>query len=141
MKYQLIIDKDKEETIVITAHERNDLILEIEKLLNPNSQLIGYYENEIVPLDVLDIFAFFTDNGRVYANTKDKNYLIKERIYHLEETLESFIKINQGCLINLSKIKRFETSIGGSIKVIMKNNFSDYISRRELTNVKRRVGL
>ena len=60
----------------------------------------------------------------------------------MEELLDnSFIKINQGCIVNINKILKFDSSITGSIKVILKNGFNDYISRRELKNVKRRIGL
>ena len=142
MRYRLIIDKEQEESILITAHEKNNLIIEIEKLINDNSlNLIGYDEDLVVPLNINDVYAFYTDNGKVYASTKDKSYMVKERVYQLLENLESFIKINQGCLINSKKILCFESSISGSVKVILKNNFWDYISRRELKNVKRRLGL
>lgn len=143
MKYKLIIDNEKEESIVITAHERNDLIVEIEKLIKNNElNLIGYQEDKMIPLVVNDIYSFYTKNGKIYATTKNENYFIKQRLYQLlEELNETFIKINQGCLINIKKIQRFESSIGGSIKVVLKNGFSDYVSRRELKNVKRRLGL
>ena len=142
LRYRLIIDKEQEESILITAHEKNNLIIEIEKLINDNSlNLIGYDEDLVVPLNINDVYAFYTDNGKVYASTKDKSYMVKERVYQLLENLESFIKINQGCLINSKKILCFESSISGSVKVILKNNFWDYISRRELKNVKRRLGL
>ena len=52
-----------------------------------------------------------------------------------------FIKINQSCLANKTKIKRFETTIGGALKVVFKNGYIDFISRRELKNVKNRMGL
>ena len=81
-----------------------------------------------------------------FRKVENKTYnfcgLIKERIYQVEELLDnSFIKINQGCIVNINKILKFDSSITGSIKVILKNGFSDYISRRELKNVKRRIGL
>ena len=103
--------------------------------------LLGYYEDEIVQINPVEVYAFYTKSGKIYASMIDKDYLIKERIYKLEEVLESFMKINQGCLVNKHKIKRFESSMSGSINVVMKNGFSDYISRRELKNVKRRMGL
>lgn len=142
MKYKLIIDNEQEESIVITAHEKSNLILDIEKLINDNKlNLIGYFEDEIIQINPLEVYCFYTKNGKIYASMKDKDYQIKERIYKLEEALESFIKINQGCLVSKHKIKRFESSISGMINVVMKNGYSDYISRRELKNVKRRMGL
>ena len=143
MKYKLIIDDKQEESIVITAHSKTDLIKEIEALIAKDSlKLYGYKDEQIVPLDKNEVYAFYTLDGKVYASVKDDILLIKERIYQLEESFsETFIKVNQGCLINIKKIAKFETNLGGSIKVVMKNGYSDYISRRELQNVKRRMGL
>lgn len=143
MKYTLIIDELKEESIVVTAHKKNKLIFEIENLIkNDSFKLIGYKDEKSFPLNILDVYAFYTYDGKVYAKTKSEDYLVRERIYKIEEyTQELFVKINQGCLVNVKMILRFDSNIGGSIKVTLKNNFSDYISRRELKNVKRRIGL
>ncbi len=143
MKYELIIDKEKEESIIIRAHEKTELINQIEELLKMSEcKVIGYYEDEIIPVNFNEVFAIYTRDSKVYINVNNKDYLIKERLYQIEEMLDtSFVKINQGCIVNIKKILKFENSITGSIKVILKNGFSDYISRRELKNVKRRIGL
>ena len=143
MRYQLIIDKDKEESIIITAHEKTEKIVMIEKIINVNDQkLMAYDEDEILPINLNNVYAFYTNDSKVFVKIKDNDYLIKERIYQIEELLDdSFVKINQGCIVNINKILKFDSSITGSIKVVLKNGFSDYISRRELKNVKRRLGL
>ena len=143
MKYKLIIDQDKEESVVITVHEKNDLVFEIEKLINSKSlRIIGYKDDEIYPLELGEIYSFYTFDGKVFAKCKNIDYMVKERIYQLEKYCdELFVKINQGCLVNIKKILKFESDLGGFIKVVMKNGFTDYISRRELKNVKRRLGL
>jgi DNA-binding LytR/AlgR family response regulator len=143
LKYELIIDKEKEESIIIRAHEKTELINQIEELLKMSEcKVIGYYEDEIIPVNFNEVFAIYTRDSKVYINVNNKDYLIKERLYQIEEMLDtSFVKINQGCIVNIKKILKFENSITGSIKVILKNGFSDYISRRELKNVKRRIGL
>ena len=143
MRYQLIIDKDKEESIIITAHEKTEKIVMIEKIINVNDQkIMAYDEDEILPINLNNVYAFYTNDSKVFVKMKDSDYLIKERIYQIEELLDdSFVKINQGCIVNINKILKFDSSITGSIKVVLKNGFSDYISRRELKNVKRRLGL
>lgn len=143
VKYQLVIDEEKEESIVITVHKKTDLIAEIEELLNREKvNLLGYKDNQIFSLEIDEIYAFYTQDSKVYALLKNDSYLVKERLYQLEELVRnSFLKINQGCLVNFNKILKFESNIGGSIKVVLKNNYFDYISRRELKNVKRRMGL
>ena len=68
--------------------------------------------------------------------------MIKNRLYQIEEIVDSnFIKINQSCIANINQIKKFDATLGASLLVIFKNGHSDYISRRELKNVKRRLGL
>ena len=143
MRYQLIIDKDKEESIIITAHEKTEKIVMIEKIINVNDQkLMAYDEDEILPINLNNVYAFYTNDSKVFVKMKDNDYLIKERIYQIEELLDdSFVKINQGCIVNINKILKFDSSITGAIKDVLKNGFSDYISRRELKNVKRRLGL
>ena len=56
MKYQLIIDKDKDEEIVIVAHEKNKLINEIERLIKgSNINLFGYKDDKIINLTLDEI--------------------------------------------------------------------------------------
>ena len=52
-----------------------------------------------------------------------------------------FIKINQSTVANITKIERFETSIGGSLSVRFKNGYRDYVSRRNLKKIKERMGI
>ena len=143
MKYTLILDETKEETITIIAHKKNELITEIEKLINKEKFILfGFIGDDIVPLDLSDVYAIYTSDNKVYAKTKSETLLLRERLYRIEENIsDDFIKINQGCIINLKKVLKFESNLNASIKVVLKNGFSDYISRRELKNVKRRLGL
>ena len=141
MKYELILDENEEESIVIRAHHRNEMIIQIENIIK-NNKLLGYGNGEIVPLSLSDVYVFYTSNGKVFASMGKEVYELKERIYNIEGIVDdSFVKINQGCIVNVNRILKFDSSITGCIKVILKNGFSDYISRRELKNVKRRLGL
>lgn len=141
MKYELIIDEKEEESIVIRAHSRNEMIIQIENIIKGN-KLLGYGDGEIVPLSLSDVYVFYTSNGKVFASMGNEVYELKERIYNIESIVDdSFVKINQGCIVNVNRILKFDSSITGCIKIILKNGFSDYISRRELKNVKRRLGL
>ena len=68
--------------------------------------------------------------------------LIKYRLYQIEEIAPtSFIKINKSCLVNKHYIKRFYSSWGGSLYVQLKNNESDYISRRQTKIVMERMNI
>jgi len=143
MKCYTYINDNEEEKVLIYAHDRTRLVEDIESLvLSSEVDLTGNCDSEIIKIDINDVACFISDNNKVYALIGDKKYQIKYRLYQIEElNLNIFIKINQSCLANKTKIKRFETTIGGTLKVVFKNGYIDFISRRELKNVKKRMGL
>ena len=143
MKCYTYIEKTDEEKVLIYANERTKLVDEIESLISlTNVDLTGTFNDEIIKIDISEVSCFISENNKVFALINDKKYQIKQRLYQIEEmNLESFIKINQSCLANKKKIKKFESTIGGSLRVVFKNGYIDYISRRELKNVKERMGL
>ena len=119
MKYKLIIDETKEEEIIIIAHKKKEIFDEIERLiLNENDNLIGYLNEEIIMLSYNDVACFISENNKVFALVNDKKYLIKKRLYQLEESIDNnFIKINQSCIANIKQIKKFQTSFNGFLEV------------------------
>ncbi len=143
MKFTVITDCDREEEIVIYAHQRSKLIDEIESLVKGKSEMLnGYLRGEIVKLDPCDVFCFTVEDGKVYAVCENEKYLLKIRIYQLQEMLdENFIKINQSSIANIKRIKKFDASVYGTLKVIFKNGYIDYVSRRNIKTVKERLGL
>jgi len=143
MKCYTYIEDVEEEKILIYAKERTKLVDEIESLvISSDIDLTGIYNEEIVKININDVSCFISENNKVFALVNDKKYQIRRRLYQIEElNLNTFIKLNQSCIANKRKIKKFESTIGGSIKVIFKNGYIDYISRRELKNVKERMGL
>lgn len=142
MKITIITDKTKDEEIIIRVHERTELIEKIEKLVNETSDgFIGYKENEAMMLDINDVNCFITENNKVFAMT-DEKLLIKERLYRIEEKVgDNFIKINQSCIANISKIVKVQATFSGSLSVVFRNGYTDYISRRNLKKVKERLGV
>ncbi len=143
MKCYTYIEETTEEKVLIYAKERTKLIDEIESLVESvNIDLTGIFNDEIIKIDINDVICFLSENNKVFALINDKKYQIKQRLYQIEDmNLDKFIKINQSCLANKKKIKKFESTIGGSLKVVFKNGYVDYISRREVKNVKQRMGL
>ena len=142
MKCRTVIDKDREEEVVIYVHEKNSLSYEIEELvLGKSLELFGYKDKNIVKLSPSDVFCFTVENNKVYALCEREKYQIKQRLYLLEEILDSdFVKINQSCIANIRKISKFDTSITGTLMVSFKNGYRDYVSRRQMKKVKERMG-
>ena len=140
MKCTTIIDKDREEEVVIYLHGENEISAKIEALVSEGERrLVGYEGDSMLNLSPGDISCFFTDGGRVYALIDKRRVRVKERLYELEEMLGAgFVKINQSCLANIKMIKRFDVTLGGALRVEFKNGYRDYVSRRQMKTVKER---
>ena len=143
MKCTVIIDPACQEEILIRARTRSELVERLEALATQvPAELIGYRESEMAVLHPADIFCFTVDAHRVLALTDTGEWQVKLRLYALEERLGAdFVRINQSCIVNIRQIQRFDSSLGGALRVTLKNGFRDYVSRRQLRAAKERMGL
>ncbi len=142
MKISIFIDKNRDEEIQIYAHEESELLNQIKTLVSDYStQINGYKEKEIYLLKINEIYCFTVENNKVFALTKNDKFLLKERLYTIEEALSNdFIKINKSCITNVNKIERFDATFSGTLIVKLKNGYTDYVSRRSIKSVKERLG-
>ena len=141
MKFTLIIDKEKDEEIVVTVHNRTALIDEIEELISRHTDRIpGYTEDDITMLSVSQIECITVLDGKTYAiDSKNHRYRLKQRLYELEQQLPpSFIRINKSALANETRLDRFQVTYAGSVDAVFKCGYREYVSRRCFTQVKRR---
>ena len=143
MKFTLHIDPSREEEVIVYAHENRAVFTEIQRLLaGTETSLAGFEGDSIVVLKPREVSCFVSSGDKVFALMGSHRYLVKKRLYQLEEQLgKDYIKINQSCLANIRQISRFSASIGGSLEVVFRDGYKDFVSRRELKNVKERIGI
>ena len=146
MKFFLVLDEEKESSVTVVCNKVTATVRQIEALCKDAEEetglLYGYADDEILPLELNRVICFYTKDGKVFASVGNKDYAIKLRIKQVLEIVDdSFIKINQGCVANVHCIEKFTASFGGALKVVFKNGYSDYVARREVSNLKRRFGL
>ena len=142
MKFRLIIDKEKEEEVVATVHDRHPLIDEIEALISKHTDRIpGYTEDNIKMLSVSQIECVTVLDGKTYAiDSQNKRYRLKQRLYELEEQLPAtFIRINKSTLANENALDRFTVTYAGSVDAVFKCGYTEYVSRRCFAQIKRRL--
>ena len=145
LKCEIITDTQQKEGVYIYAKEGDEDAEKIRAFVESLSRhkLIGYSERGARVLGPSEVYCFVVEEGKVYALIGNERYQIKERLYKIEETLEGgdFIKINQSCIVNIKVIEGFDASLGGALRVKLKNGYRDYISRRQIKAVKERLGL
>ncbi len=142
MKFRLIIDNNRDEEVIVYAHKITDIVRKVEEIVTADYfEIIGYRDREAVKLNDCDICCFIVEDKKLYALTDRDRFQLKCRLYRIEENMnKNFIKINQSCIANINKIKSFDASISGSLIVKFSNGYTDYVSRRQIKNVKERFG-
>ena len=143
MKFNLIIDKSKEEEITATVHSRSSLTERIEALVmqySGSDRIPVFTEDEIKILCFSEIECVFSEDGKTFVTDSSGNkYRIKMRLCEVEENLPSnFIRINKSALANERRIDCFSTNIIGSVDVVFKSGNREYVSRRCFAEIKRR---
>ena len=143
MKFQLIIDEESEELITARVKKASELTDRIENIVKEyvgENKILVFSEDETVILEIKSIECVTVIDNKVWAITENGEFLIKNRLYEVEKILPfSFIKINKSSVANISKIKKFISTYSGAVNVEFKSGYTDYVSRRCLPQVKRRL--
>jgi DNA-binding LytR/AlgR family response regulator len=143
MKYELIIDKDAQESVIVTARAPSALTQKIEDLVRNYSgtdSILGFREDELRRLLFSDIECITILDRKVMAiDRAGKEYRIQERLRDLEQLLPSyFIRINKSTLANEHRIARFDAGFSGSVDAVFHCGYREYVSRRCFTQIRRR---
>lgn len=143
MKFKLIIDKTREEEVVVTAHERSDLTVRLEELVLRHSgsdRLPVYTEDEMKMLPFSRIECITVRDGKTFAiDTGAGEYRVRMRLYEVEQILPGyFIRINKSALANENALERFVATYSGGVDAVFKCGYREYVSRRCFSEIKRR---
>lgn len=141
MKVELKIDQNCEETkVVIYAKTIDDEISKIvENLQNKDSNTLNAFKDEeIYVLNQDEIQTIYAEEGKVFVKTDKSKYLLKKRLYELEEILnhKKFVRISNSEIVNIKKVEKFNFKVTGTIVLHFKNGEITYVSRRYINKIK-----
>lgn len=143
MKFKLIIDKDREEEIIASVHDRSPLTERIEQMVmeySGSDRIAAYTEDDRKMLPFSEIECITVLDGKTCAiDTRGKQYRLKQRLYELEEILPStFIRINKSAIANEARLERFTVAYSGAVDALFQCGYREYVSRRCFAAIKRR---
>lgn len=146
MQVEVKIDDSCSElkVIILTASMTEEVNSLVQKLSENNPQIISGSKNgRIEILEQNELFKIYAGNGRVFAVTNDGEYILRLRLYEIEERLNplQFVRISNSEIINLKKVKNFDLSFIGTICVELMNGTTTYVSRRYVKKIKKILGI
>ena len=89
----------------------------------------------------VEIFSLYSEGQRVSALSETERFTVQSKLYELEEELEKshFIRISKSEIVNFRKIRELDMSVTGTIRIIMKNGYETYASRRNVAKLKEKL--
>lgn len=133
--------KYEETEIVICDKKMSDELVKLADtiLKAVKKTLIAYAENDTVILRVSDILRVYAERQHVYAQTAEGVFQLHATLYETEQELDTgyFVRISKSELVNLRRVKRLDTSIAGTIRMYLEDGTETYVSRRNVSNIKK----
>lgn len=146
MKVEIKIDASvNEPEILIRTDKMTEEINEIvRKIFESEPQMLaGFTGDTVTVLDQKDISRIYAENGKVIAEADGQKYLLRFRLYELEDRLEkkSFVRISNSEIINLKMVRNFDLSFTGTICVSLTDGTVTYVSRRYVSKIRELLGI
>ena len=144
---KLFVKDDKkvlEPEVTIVGDESSNEVIELVQVLNDYQMdafsYIAYLENARHILDVREI-AFFESRGQqVIAYVNNQEYLVKDKLYEIENKYPSFMRISKWCVANMNFVNKVHAPLNMTMNVEFKNcDLTQIVTRKYLRDFKERI--
>lgn len=140
-----IDDSCTEPKVIILTDKVTDEINDILNTLSSKTPevITGFFNDLAEILSPDDIIRIYAESGKTFATVNKKEYIIRQRLYELEEQLtkHSFVRISNSEIVNLKKVRNFDLNLSGTICVTLSDGTATYVSRRYVSKIKKVLGL
>ncbi|MCL2217082.1 MAG: LytTR family transcriptional regulator [Defluviitaleaceae bacterium] len=148
MKVEIKIDPNIEEpAIVIHAPKITPEVLMWAEMFegagDRASLLIAKKNDKLFVIEPEQIEIIRTEGGDIKLyNREAQEYMLTKPLHELQEQLGSgFARISKSAIVNINRVDHLSHSFNGTMYIVMKNGVNDYISRKYLSDFKKRLGL
>ncbi len=143
MKIRIEIDENlTENEVLIRGSSLTEEIAAVQQAVTEviaRKQTLTFYKNETeyyIPLD--EILFFETEGARISAHTSTDVYMVKYKLYELEQILpRNFIRVSKSTILNVSKVYSVERNLTASSIVQFTGSHKQvYVSRNYYKTLK-----
>ena len=136
----------KKPSVVIRADKKSLLVENIIKAVEQcvdekYPKVAGFRDGEIVLTNQSDIIRIYTENRRLAMETESGEYEVRKTLQDTEEILDPgfFVRISRFEIINLKKVKDFDMSMSGTIRVTFENGSDTWVARRYVRSIHQKL--
>ena len=141
MKVEVHIDPAcAEPRVVIHAGRMTEEIEALVRRLSKTPETIAAQSGRgVVLLRPEEIIRIYTEGAKVCAQTAQDVFALKSRLYEMERQLSErgFVRISSSELVNTRMILGMDFSLTGTIRLTLKGGVTTYVSRRQVSKIKK----
>ena len=131
-------------SIVFSASERDaDVEALMRRIADPLSGTVAVSDQRgaLVVLPENEIITISVNSKKLQVTAEGGEYEIRSSLQEIESVLNPllFLRISRYEIINLAKVKRFDFSISGQLRIEMVNNTQTWASRRYISVIRNRL--
>ena len=135
-----VTDEGAEDEIIIRCSSIDENVRKLQAYEKSLSQpkLTFYKDAQEYYLPLEEILFFETDHEQIYAHTKKDAYLVKYKLYELEDILPHvFVRAAKGTIVNTSRIYAINRNIASSSQISFGGTHKQiYVSRHYYKSLK-----
>lgn len=145
MKIRIETDKLQKDTeIVIKCKDITPDIEAIQQAIFSAVQkadIVFHKDNQEFYFNLDDVMFFETTDSKIQAHTVDDFFIVKKRLYELEEILpRQFVRISKSTILNVNHVYSIEKNITASSLISFRNSHKQvYASRSYYKDLKNKI--
>ncbi|MBO7334281.1 MAG: LytTR family transcriptional regulator [Lachnospiraceae bacterium] len=148
MKIRVEVEPDLKDTeVVIRCNEVNETVIQLQNLINQaekEKKRIVFYKDDtefFIPLS--NVLFFETSGEQVWAHTADEEFLVKYKLYELENMLpDMFMRVSKSTILNTAKIYSILRNLTAASKIeFYKSKKTVFVSRFYYKELKNKLSL
>ncbi|MBP5603901.1 MAG: LytTR family transcriptional regulator [Treponema sp.] len=152
MQTQIKIEQCEKPFCVIHTSKETDGIKAVAEKISMmdenglNAAVSGWDGDYCIQVKQNELLRIYSLDKKVYleCESEEEPLLLKMRLYEFEELAErcgwtDFIRISNTDIVNLSKVKKFDMSLSGVIKVNYGDGKVAIVSRRYMNKIKSQI--
>jgi DNA-binding LytR/AlgR family response regulator len=130
--------------ILLTTAERDEQVEALmARIVDPLAGTITVLDDKgnSILLTEDRIISISADNKRLKVVSEDGSYRMRSSLLEIEGRLNpsSFLRISRYEIINLHKVRRFDFSIAGTLRIEMRDGSETWASRRYIQTIRSRL--
>lgn len=131
------------EVHVRAREEDEDVAALIERISDcpPKAILAADQDGSLQKVDIRDIISVSITGKQAQIVTENARYTVRQPLQNFENGLEAhrFIRISRYEIINLDKIRKFDFTLAGTLRIELEGGMETWASRRNIPLIRKKL--